>query len=270
MFDLQIQLLKNAGAQVNITAACGQTALHLATVYEKYDAAVKLIQCGAKVNVQDEEGVTPLFTAIVMNDCRMATMLLKNGARLLPSQHLLSFTIRNHMREMTKLLVEAGENVNGRDLIGWTPLLLAIHKRDIATMEYLIAHGAKINENAYVLKELHVAVQQSDSTDAFKRIFRTLMRHGVEMDSLNKWGETPLCLAMLMEKYQIAEYLIQEGANVNAGSFIKARDCMLLVRECNNINLIKLFGKFKKCFFFLSFVFHFFTSICGVFFSIFQ
>lgn len=241
-FVLQIHLLKVAGAQINITTACGQTALHLASVYEKYEAAVTLIQCGAKVNVQDEEGVTPLFTSIVVNDCRMARMLLKNEARLLPSQHLLSFTIRNQMRDMTHLLVEAGENVNGRDPIGWTPLLLAIHKRDIATLEYLIAHGAKINENAYVLKELHVAVQQSDSTDAFKRIFRILMRHGVEIDSLNKWGETPLCLAMLMEKYQIAEYLIHEGANVNAGSFIKARDCMLLVRECNNINLIKLFG----------------------------
>lgn len=234
-----------AGAKVNITTACGQTALHLATVYEKYDAAVKLLQCGAKVNVQDEEGVTPLFTSIVVNDCRMATMLLKHGARLLPSQHLLSFTIRNQMKDMTRLLVEAGENVNGRDPIGWTPLLLAIHKRDIATLEYLIAHGARINENAYVLKELHVAVQQSDSSDAFKRIFRILMRHSVEVDSLNKWGETPLCLAMLMEKYQIAEFLIHEGSSVNAGSFIKARDCMLLVRECNNINLIKLFGKIR-------------------------
>lgn len=231
----QIQLLKAAKAQVNITTARGQTALHLASLNEKYEAAVKLIQCGAKVNVQDEEGVTPLFTAIVVNDCRMAKMLLKNGARLLPSQHLLSFTIRNQMRDMTQMLVQAGENVNGRDPIGWTPLLLAIHKRDITILEYLIEHGAKINENAYVLKELHVAVQQSDSTDAFKKMFYILTKHGVEIDSLNKWGETPLCLAILMEKYQIAEYLIHEGANVNAGNFIK-------VRECNNINLIKLFG----------------------------
>lgn len=269
-----------AKAQINITTARGQTALHLAAVYEKYESAVKLIECGAKVNVQDEEGVTPLFTAIVVNDCRMAKMLLKNGARLLPSQHLLSFTIRNQMKDMTRLLILAGENVNGRDPIGWTPLLLAIHKRDITTLEYLIAHGARINENAYVLKELHVAVQQSESIDAFKKIFRILTRHGVEIDSLNKWGETPLCLAMLMEKYRIAEYLIHEGkkeirllqffscrnfnyylilegANVNAGNFIKARDCMLLVRECNNINLIKLFGnKFsnlEKCFVFVFF-----------------
>lgn len=236
-------MLKNAGAQVNITNGCGQTALHLATAYEKYDAAVELIVCGAKVNVQDEEGVTPLFTAIVVNDCRMATMLLKNGARLLPSQHLLSFTIRNEMRHMTQLLIEAGENINGRDPMGFTPVLLAIHKRDITVLQYLIAHGAKVNDNAYSLKELHVAVQQFESIVAFKRIFNILMRHGVEIDSLNRWGETPLCLAMLMEKYQIAEYLIHEGANVNAGSLIKARDCMLLVRGCNNISLIKLFGK---------------------------
>lgn len=240
---MQIQLLKNAGAKVNITNGCGQTALHLSCVNKNYEAAAKLIECGAKVNVQDEEEVTPLFTTIVLNDCRTATMLLKNGARLLPSQHLLSFTIRNEMRQMTKLLVEAGENVNACDSIGWTPLLLAIHKRDIRTLEYLIAHGAKVNKNAYVLKELHVAVQQAESMVAFKRIFSILMQHGVKIDNVNKWGETPLALAMLMEKYQICQYLIHEGANVNASGLINARDFINIVRECNNINLIKLFGK---------------------------
>lgn len=218
----------------------------MAIAFQKYDAAVKLIQCNAKVNVQDEKGLSPLYTAIVVNDCRMVKMLLKNGARLLPGQYLLSFTIRNRMIPMTRLLIEAGENVNCRDPIGWTPLLLAISKRDVETIEYLIAHGAKINENDYVLKELHIAIQQSNSMDTFKKLFAILTCNGVEIDSLNKWGETPLCLAMLMEKYQMAEYLIKEGADVNAGSLIKAKDCMLLVRECNNISLIKLFGKLKK------------------------
>lgn len=226
---------------VNITNASEQTPLYLAVAFQKYDAAVKLIQCDAKVNVQDEKGLTPLYTAIVLNDCRMVKMLLKNGARLLPSQYLLSFTIRNRMSEMTHLLVEAGENVNGRDPIGWTPLLLAINKRDVETIEYLISNGALLNENDYVLKELHIAVQQSNSIDIFDKLFTSLRRHGVEIDSLNKWGETPVCLAMLMEKYKIAEYLIKEGSDLNTGSLIKAKDCMLLVRECNNLNLIKLF-----------------------------
>lgn len=236
--------MKDAGAMINITDASDQTALHLAVAFQKFDAAVKLIQCGAKVNVQDEKGLTPLYTSIILNNCRLVQLLLKNGARLLPSQYLLSFTIRNRMMDMTKLLIEAGENVNGRDPIGWTPLLLAINKCDIDTMEYLIANGAQMNENDYVLKELHIAVQQSNSVDTFGKLFTSLRRHGVDIDSLNKWGETPICLAMLMEKYQIAEYLIKEGSDVNAGSLIKAKDCMLLVRECNNINLIKLFGMY--------------------------
>lgn len=243
---LQIQLLTNAGAQVNVVNGCGQTALHLSCVYKKYEAAVKLIECGAKVNVQDEEGATPLFTAIVLDDVRMATKLLEYGARLLPSQHLLSFTIRNDMRQMTRLLVEAGENVNARDPIGWTPILLAIHKRDLEILLFLIQHGALVNENAYVLKELHVAVQRAESMVAFKRIFTILMQNGVDIDSVNKWGETPLALAILLEKYQICQYLIHEGADVNAGNLINARDFILMVRDCNNINLIKLFGKTRS------------------------
>lgn len=108
------------------------------------------------MNLEDEKGLTPLYTAIVVNDYRMAKMLLKNGARLLPSQHLLNYTIRNRMTAMTRLLIKAGENVNGRDYIGWTPLLLAINQRDIESIDYLLAHGAKMNRNDYVLKELHV------------------------------------------------------------------------------------------------------------------
>lgn len=108
------------------------------------------------MNLEDEKGLTPLYTAIVVNDYRMAKMLLKNGARLLPSQYLLNYTIRNRMTAMTRLLIKAGENVNGRDYIGWTPLLLAINQRDIESIDYLLAHGAKMNRNDYVLKELHV------------------------------------------------------------------------------------------------------------------
>lgn len=173
----------------------------------------------------------------------MAKMLITHGARLMPSQYLLNYTIRHKMTAMTKLLIKAGENVNGRDYLGWTPLLLAINQMDIETLEYLLANGAKMNRNEYVLKELHIAVQQSNSIEDFRRLFGILSWHGVNLDNLNKWGETPLCLAMLMEKYQIAEYLLKEGADVNGGCTIKAKDCMLLVRECKNINLIKLFGK---------------------------
>lgn len=222
-----------------------QTPLHLAITSQQYEAAVKLIQCGAKINLEDEKGLTPLYTAIVLNNYKLADMLLSNGARLLPSQYLLNYTIRNRMNAMTRLLIEAGENVNGRDYIGWTPVLLAINQRDTETIEYLLANGAKINRTDYVLKELHIAVQQCNSIDEFRKLFNILIRHGVNIDSLNKWGETPLCLAMLMEKYQIAEYLIKEGANVNGGCSIKVKDCMLLVRECNNANLIKLFGEHR-------------------------
>lgn len=238
-------MLKDVGANINITTLAEQTALHLAITSQNYDAAVKLIQCGAKVNLEDEKGLTPLYTAIVLNDYRLANMLLSNGARLLPSQYLLNYTIRNRMTAMTKLLIESGENVNGRDYIGWTPVLLAINQRDTETIEYLLANGARVNRTDYVLKELHIAVQQCNTMNEFRKLFNILMRHGVNLDSLNKWGETPLCLAMLMEKYKIAEFLIKEGANVNGGCSIKVKDCMLLVRECNNVNLIKVFGEFE-------------------------
>lgn len=216
----------------------------MAIGFKQYDAALRLIHCGAKINIEDEKGLTPLYTAIVLDDYRMAEMLLMHGARLLPSQYLLNYTIRNKMSEMTRLLIRAGENVNGRDYMGWTPILLAINQRDTEMIEFLLENGATMNRNDYVLKELHIAVQQSNSIDEFRQLFTLLVRNGVNIDNLNKWGETPLCLAMLMEKFQIAEHLIKEGANVNGGCTIKAKDCLLLVRECNNINLIKLFGKF--------------------------
>lgn len=220
------------------------TPLHLAITYKKFDAALRLIHCGAKLNLEDEKGLTPLYTAIVVNDYPMAEMLLMHGARLLPCQYLLNYTIRNKMSSMTRLLIRAGENVNGRDYLGWTPILLAINERDTEMIELLIENGARMNGNDYILKELHIAVQQSNSLEEFHSMFTILIRNGVNIDNLNKWGETPLCLAMLMEKFKIAEYLIKEGSNVNGGCTIKAKDCLLLVRDCNNISLTKLFGNY--------------------------
>jgi ankyrin repeat protein len=236
--------LKDAGANININSLTDHTPLHLAITFKKFDAALRLIHCGAKLNLEDEKGLTPLYTAIVVNDYQMAEMLLMHGARLLPSQYLLNYTIRNKMSAMTRLLIRAGENVNGRDYLGWTPILLAINERDTEMIEFLIENGAKMNGNDYILKELHIAVQQSNSLDEFHKMFTILIRNGVHIDNLNKWGETPLCLAMLMEKFKIAEYLIKEGSNVNGGCTIKAKDCLLLVRDCNNVNLTKLFGKY--------------------------
>lgn len=239
-------MLREAGANINITTLTEQTPLHLAITSQQFDASKKLIECGAKVNLEDEKGLTSLYIAIMLNNYELADLLLKNGARLLPSQYLLSYTIRNRMTAMTRLLIEAGENVNGHDYMGWTPVLLAISQRDIETIEYLLERGAKINCTDYVQKELHIAVQQSLSIDMFRRLLQLLVRHGVNVDSLNKWGETPLCQAMHMEKYKFAELLIKEGANVNEGCSIKVKECMLLVSECGSFNLIRLFGKSKN------------------------
>ena len=226
-----------------MTSLTDHTPLHLAITFKQFDAAVRLIHCGAKLNLEDEKGLTPLYTSIVVNDVRMTEMLLKHGARLLPSQYLLNYTIRNRMTDMTKLLIRAGENVNGRDYIGWTPILLAINERDTDIIEFLLANGATMNRNDYILRELHIAVQESQSQEEFQRLFNVLHRNGVNIDNLNKWGETPLCLAMLMEKNLLAEFLIREGANVNSGSTIKAKDCLVLARDSKCVNLMRLFGK---------------------------
>lgn len=184
-----------------------------------------------------------MYFAAITNNVPLTSHLLKNGARLFVTHYLLHYCVRNSYLEMAKLLINSGENINVRDFAGCTPLFLAIKQCNESMVEFLLKNGAqRFSRDDNVVKELHVAVQNADSIEKFTKIARVLLANGISIDDYNYWCETPVMMAIMLEKYKIAEFLIKEGADVNKGRSENIVDNFLLARRTSNLNLLILLG----------------------------
>ncbi|XP_055375684.1 ankyrin-1 [Condylostylus longicornis] len=233
-----VEILLQAGSEINTTNNKGQTPLMTAISNGNEEVAFYLLTKEAKINLQDDQGFTAIYYAAVMNNVRLTSHLLQNGARPFVTHYLLHICVQNNFLEIARLLIEAGENVNIR-FSGYTPLYLAIKQCNADMVDYLLKNGAQ-KFNRSVTKEFHVAVQNAESLNDFIKVARVLLDHGVCMDDENYWGETPLMTAIMLEQFEIAAFLIKEGADINKIRNENYADNFLFEKSHPNWNLLKL------------------------------
>jgi hypothetical protein len=111
-----VQFLLDAGADVNLKDAAGETVLMMLDSEATADLVWDLINAGAKVNDHDEEGTTPL-------------MRVAAGSNT----------------EALKVLLDAGAEINARDKHGQTALMIAASEGNVNTVRALVLAGADIN-----------------------------------------------------------------------------------------------------------------------------
>lgn len=143
------------------------------------------------------------------------------------------------------MLVKYGDNIDIRNGSGWSPLLIAISERNIPIFQFFIDMGARLNNNP-LLKELHVAIMYCTEMTEFKIIAQALLCKDVDVNCVNYWGETALHYTILQEKYEMTEYLIKQGSDVNLGHIARSTDNLILARHSKNVDLIKLLGEMDK------------------------
>ena len=89
----------------------------------------------------------------------------------------------------------------------------AIENKDIQTLKMLMTKGYDLNEkNRFGTSPLHLAISKSNL-----RIVKVLIENGASPDvfDASSWNFTPLQLAMKMENYEIVKFLVENGANIN-------------------------------------------------------
>lgn len=238
-------LLCEAGARINAQCIVDRTPLLLAIACKNFNVANVLIDRGAKLNIQDAEHFSPLYMAVIMRNRPLAERLLRLGARSNLHSFLLHYCVRHDLADMIALLIDAGAyNVNQLDQNQFTPVALAIQANNATMLQFLLIDcGAALNRPESVFKELHSAVRYSVSFSAFRQLAGILLQNGANIDLNNNWGEPPLMHAMLYERYKAADWLIKEGADVNAGICSTLKDTVRVARHAKNINLLKMLGK---------------------------
>ena len=112
----RIEAVLKEGANINGQALHGESPLEYAVRFGRHKAAIRLVELGANPDVEDDSGVSPLYRAA--GDC--------NASRVVG------------------VLLDAGANVNHRDLYGRTALMNAVHSNCARTVVVLLQKGKNV------------------------------------------------------------------------------------------------------------------------------
>lgn len=189
-------------------------------VVDAPEMVAELIKNGEDVNATDENGVTALHWAVLYDRYGTAKLLLENGANVNVKEHSkaggfcgwgwypLHLALRNENREIIRLLIDHGADVNAPRTDGWTPLNTAAHHGQSDVIELLISKGADVK--VYDSEPLRTAITQGRYDAA-----RIMIKHGANVSGKNPYDESPVLIASQCNNIPMAKLLIDNKANVD-------------------------------------------------------
>ncbi len=153
--DEIIRMLLDRGADINATAHEGSVLLN-AIAQDNPDRLNYLLKRGADPSLDDGSGITPLHYAATMdtpNTTEIILLLMSHGA---PIDELaygveygtpLAFAARNNNLKAALLLLSQGADIHkADDILGESPLHTAARYGHADMMNFLIKHGANIDQ----------------------------------------------------------------------------------------------------------------------------
>ena len=183
------------------------TPLMRASMRGDLKAVRALLKRGAKVDELHYAGITALMIAAERGHLPVVKELLAAGAdpdHTAMTPHAgqisaLAWAVRSDSAgsdkvEMVETLIDAGADVNPKNISGLTPLMFAaMPGGDVRIVELLLARGADVNgsnpDNGYTA--LMGAVEESS-----REIVSALIKAGADLHAKNKFGQTALSIAI--------------------------------------------------------------------------
>jgi ankyrin repeat protein len=233
-----VELLINKGATVDVK--CGQmdTALHMAVRNGHRDILQLLHSHGADLDAKNNFLYTPLHIAAEIGG--------KDSIQRLPGHYnAKGWRSETDGSQMVAMLLMLGANIDAVDMIGQTPLILAVQSKNVNTVTLLMNHGAKLEAadddgltavhwsaklgNVAALDLLlHNRAQAETRTiqgDTALHIATEynhcdavgiLLQHGANIDAKNVKGKTPMQVAIMKRHIDIAYQLKNASAAIGA------------------------------------------------------
>jgi len=221
-----VKLALHDGANLDIRIRSGDyrgcSGLILAILLERYEIAKILIEQGANVN----------FTRSDLQ----GNFITERG------QTALWWAANHGHLSLAKMLIQQGAIVDSPDHYGGTPLTTAASAGHLEMVRYLVGQGADIHAELTTVgpsnlpdgrKALHLAVRNGHMP-----VVKYLIEVGSDPNEPGGSGDTPLMLAVQDNFYDLADLLIQHGADANAkhtgpGGYIALRGWTPLVFAVN-------------------------------------
>lgn len=219
------RILLEAGANPNARGPYGQTPFHWAAEFGFDSFIPLLLDFGGDIEArnQDNHNKTPLHWAVQNGNLQFVKSLIKNGAHL-EAETDQKFTPLHvaagyGFNDIASFLLEKGANISARSKYNGTPFKrAAVYNDDPHLLSIFLDNGADINtqftaeindpEWIHGSTLLHYAAALGKH-----RILRHLLKHGANIDVVNKLRQTPLIFSIKHKDYTSARILLIFGAD---------------------------------------------------------
>jgi ankyrin repeat protein len=236
----EVRKLIAAGSDVNTPEPDGTSALLWAAHQGSPELIGLLVKAGADPNAANNFGVTPLLEASRYGDAATIKALLDGGADLAKAtregETALMAAARAGSAAAVELLLAAGADIDAvEDLQEQSALMWAASEGHLDVVDLLLDKGANPNLQARSSElttrstradypsggftALHWAVRNGDEP-----VVRRLVEGGADLDLTNADGATPMMLAIVNDRFDLAATLIELGANADDGSLYYAME----------------------------------------------
>jgi uncharacterized protein len=261
-----VSLLLAKGIDPNWQNKKGTTALMIAAGKDKREVVTLLLDKGVDLNLRDAGGATALDHAVSNGNAELAKLLLAKGGHskneyksqadmitATTNFALLRAAMNNNLEEVESQIA-AGADINSRNQVGDTPVILAVQYSysRLGVLHYLVEKGADLNianingETALMLaassnnsEAAEILLAHKASIDPRNTQLQTALHiaagglhtkivaavlgssgaRGLDIDIRDASGMTPLMLAANNEGFvpdEVMQLLINKGAQVNA------------------------------------------------------
>lgn len=147
--------------------------------------------------------------------------------------------------EIATSLLDKGADLTSGDYRGHTPLHLAATAAKLDMCVLLIARGTPCDlPNTLGETPLHCAAGEPKKNDARAKIAAALINAGSPVNHRNKTAQSPLDIAAMMGNAEMAEVLLENGAEISVAGFPGLGTAANAARGAGHAKLAELIEKY--------------------------
>ena len=214
-------LLLRAGADANVANDLRVTPLSLACTNGSAALVDRLLKAGAHANTAIATGETPLMTCAGAGSADAVRMLIGAGADVnakepTQNQTALMWAAAERHPEVVKVLVEHRADLQSRTKKGFTALHFAAREGDVESARVLLDAGVDVNVRSQ--PDTPVVRTQPGAEAGYRGGgARGGRDSGPSYEATVSAGSTPLLVATVRAQVPLALFLLEKGADPNAG-----------------------------------------------------